>query len=189
MGEKWFFLLGFRNHFYPFFHSSFHSFLGFYFWRWQVARQYMRARKGPWGHGASIMLIMWSPHRWGGWGPERARGLPEVTQWSRPGPSGPCSLLTGGLQQSLRWAFCLAGQVLIKSAVLQPSSVILGCVWLLQRSLQHSQSSFQTKLIWICRLEKKIFSFTWGRGRSSKTATEMMGWLPKSPDFNLAGRI
>lgn len=42
-------------------------------------------------------------------------------------------------KQSPKLGFCFTGQVLIKSAILKPGLLILGCVQLLQRSLQHSQ--------------------------------------------------
>lgn len=36
-------------------------------------------------------------------------------------------------------SFCFTGQVLVKPALLQPAVLSPGCVWLLQRSLPHSQ--------------------------------------------------
>lgn len=44
-------------------------------------------------------------------------------------------------------SFCFTGQALVNPALLKPGLLGPGCVWLLQRSLQHSQSSFKMKLI------------------------------------------
>lgn len=109
------------------------------FWRRQVVRQNISARKSPRGHRASIIFTI-----------QTGRLRPRKRQWlaqddtaeAETSPSGLCSLLPDvrmGPRQSPKLGFCFTGQVLIKSAILNPGLLIAGCVCLLQRSLQHSQ--------------------------------------------------
>lgn len=87
------------------------------------------------------------------------------TAEAEPDSSGPLAWCETGYKQSPKLGFCFTGQVLIKSAILKPGLLILGCGRLvIAKAIATFTIVFQNEADLNLPFRKKIFSSTLGLG-------------------------
>lgn len=87
-----------------------------------------------------------------------------------------------GYKQSPKLGFCFTGQVLIKSAILKPGLLSLGCGWLvIAKAIATFTIVFQNEANLNLPFRKNFFFFYTGAGGSRRgpKAVTVTGWLPK----------